>query len=32
MATAAELEAKIKLMVDWNGLRNLWARQARVEL
>jgi hypothetical protein len=25
MATSAELEAKIKLIADWNGLRNLWA-------
>jgi hypothetical protein len=24
MATSAELEAKIKLIADWNGLRNLW--------
>jgi hypothetical protein len=25
MATPAELEAKIKRIPDWNGLRNLWA-------
>jgi hypothetical protein len=25
MATSAELEAKIKLITDWNGLRDLWA-------
>jgi hypothetical protein len=25
MATPAELEAKIKQITDWNGLRNLWA-------
>ena len=24
MATSAELEAKIKLIADWDGLRNLW--------
>ena len=24
MATSAQLEAKIKLIADWNGLRNLW--------
>jgi hypothetical protein len=25
MATSAELEAKIRLITDWNGLRALWA-------
>jgi hypothetical protein len=25
MATSAALGAKIKLIVDWNGLRDLWA-------
>jgi hypothetical protein len=25
MATSSELEAKIKLLTDWNALRNLWA-------
>src|SRR5260370_25210937 len=25
MATSEELEAKIKRITDWNGLRNLWA-------
>jgi hypothetical protein len=24
MATSAQLEAKIKLIADWNSLRNLW--------
>ncbi len=24
MATSAELEAKIKRITDWNGLRSLW--------
>ena len=25
MPTSAELEAKIKRITDWNGLRGLWA-------